>query len=116
MGDAVRGDVCYFNNYVRDENKDGPLEPRYVPKMSGGRRDDRDSRDSRRDDRRSRGDDRRGGGDYNSRQDSRRSDGYGGGRYGQNNGGGVMSRHSKDQLRAAANGRQQIDYNDLDAP
>ena len=27
-----------------------------------------------------------------------------------------MSRHSRDQLRAAANGRQQIDYNDLDAP
>lgn len=27
--DAVRGDVNYFNNYVRDSNKDGPLEPRY---------------------------------------------------------------------------------------
>ena len=40
----------------------------------------------------------------------RRGQGY------QANSGGVMSRHSKDQLRAAANGRQQIDYNDLDAP
>lgn len=113
--DAVRGDVNYFNNYVRDSNKDGPLEPRYVPK-SNSSRSDRDVRDSRRggeDSRRSR-DDR---GSY-SRQDSRRTDvstdrrgqGY------QANSGGVMSRHSKDQLRAAANGRQQIDYNDLDAP
>merc|ERR1711884_647132 len=95
--EAVKRDVCYFNNYVRDANKDGPLEPRYVPK-SRSSRDERDSRDSRRDDRRSR-DDRRG--DY-GRQDSRRSNGgYGGDRYGQS--GGVMSRHSRDQLRAAAN-------------
>merc|ERR1712066_848376 len=43
--DIVRRDCLYSNNYVRDANKDGPAEPRYVAKSNASRSDrDRDSR------------------------------------------------------------------------
>ena len=111
----VKDEVAYFNRYVYDSNKDGPLEPRFS------------NRDMKQDNQNNRNgyhnNDNRGGyrNNYNS------GGGYRGGynRGGYHQSGYVprdkMPRFSYDsrqneQMNRAAGGRGMIDYRDLDAP
>jgi len=135
--DNVKKEVTYFNRYVRDANKDGPAEPRFVTGRSGGyghgNGHDRHSshnghmngggyeRGGKRDyngSYRGGGDSYNRGGGYNDRYNSRggHQTGYNPGSRRGGYGGGSHNYQEQEQMRRVSGGRGMVDYRDLDAP
>jgi len=111
--EIVKRDVLYFNNFVKDKLKAGPPEPKYE---TAPRRSEPRGRSPL--ERRSQSGTRTyGGGSYSNNGYSSRgySSGYSRDSY-RSDPKHMMSRQARDQVSSVSNGRDLIDYRDLDAP